>query len=262
VKPLLILLLVLLSATAASSQPTTPAADVSITILADEITVASDLKADLGFACLVESNGRSILFDTGSDGPILLANADLLRKDLSSISAVVISHPHTDHTGGLSYLLTSRVSGIPVYFGQKYSRAFAGLITSWKSRPVAVTDTVQILPGIYTSGELPGSTFEQVLVIDTEKGLVLITGCAHPGIVRIVAHVKDRFHKEVYLILGGLHLLDEQENTIQETARQLKTLRVRKCAPTHCTGGTALAVFRKEYGADLIPAGVGSVIRP
>ncbi len=261
-KPLLILLLVLLSATAAFTQPTTTAADVIITILADEITVASDLKTDLGFACLVESNGRSILFDTGSDGPILLANADLLRKDLSSISAVVISHPHTDHTGGLSYLLTSRASGIPVYIGQRYSRAFAGLITSWKSRPVAVTDTVQILPGIYTSGELPGSTFEQVLVIDTEKGLVLITGCAHPGIARIVAHVRERFRKEVYLILGGLHLLDEQESTIQETARQLKTLRVRKCAPTHCTGGTALAVFRKEYGADLIPAGVGSVLRP
>jgi 7,8-dihydropterin-6-yl-methyl-4-(beta-D-ribofuranosyl)aminobenzene 5'-phosphate synthase len=262
VKPLFIPLLVLLSATAASSQPTTPASDVTITILADEITVASDLKADLGFACLVESNGRSILFDTGSDGPILLANADSLRKDLSSISAVVISHPHTDHTGGLSYLLTSRVSGIPVYVGQRYFRAFAGLITSWKSRPVAVMDTVQILPGIYSSGELPGSTYEQVLVIDTEKGLVLIAGCAHPGIARIVAHVKDRFRKEVYLVLGGLHLLDEQENTIQETVRQLKTLRVRKCAPTHCTGGTALAIFRQGYGVDLIPAGVGSVIRP
>lgn len=261
IQRVLVCLLAILPSGLARSQPG-PGEDIVITILADEITVASSLKTDLGFSCLIEAGGKTVLFDTGSDGPVLLANAEQLHKNLSTISALVISHPHTDHTGGMSYLLTSKVSGIPVYVGRKYSRAFTGLITGWKSTVVAVSDTVQIVPGVYSSGEIPGSTYEQSLVIDTQKGLVVITGCAHPGIDRIVTHVRDRFRKEVYLILGGLHLHEQPEAAIQETVRHLRDLKVSKCAPTHCTGPAALDIFRKDYGTDCIPVGVGSVIRP
>jgi len=254
--------IVVSAAGAAAQSGGASTADVVITVLADEIAVNSSLRTDLGFSCLVQVDGKSVLFDTGSDGPTLLANADTLHTDLSALGAVVVSHPHTDHTAGLSYLLTSRVSHIPVYVGRKYFAAFAGLITSWKCTPVAVTDTMPILPGIHSSGELPGSTFEQALVIDTQKGLVIITGCAHPGIINIIARIKERFRREVYLVLGGLHLLEASESEVQEVVRQFRILRVRKCAPTHCTGGAAVAIFRREYGPDFIPVGTGSVIRP
>jgi len=117
-----------------------------------------------------------------------------------------------------------------------------------------------ICPGVYTSGVIDGPVREQSLVLDTGEGLVVFTGCAHPGIIHILEEIKATFPKNIYLVMGGFHLAGMSETEIKKIVASFRRLGVKKVGPTHCSGETARRLFSEEYGLDYIRAGVGQEV--
>ena len=236
-----------------------PAGALRITVLYDNSAYDSRLQADWGFAALIEYRGHTLLFDTGSNPTYLLNNVDLLGIDLTGVEAVVLSHDHLDHTGGLPGL-ADRGFHPPVYvlpsFPSSFRTRFRG---QFELRDVAPGQ--ELSDGIFTTGEMvdPGiGIYEQSLVISTSQGLVVVTGCAHPGIVAIVTRAKEM--GPVHLVLGGFHLGEMNRSDIRAIVDDFRRLGVERAGPTHCTGETAIAVFAEAYGEDFVQAGAGRVL--
>jgi 7,8-dihydropterin-6-yl-methyl-4-(beta-D-ribofuranosyl)aminobenzene 5'-phosphate synthase len=234
--------------------------DLRITILYDNYPGVEGLATDWGFSALIESGGDRVLFDTGTQGELLLANASRLGLDLSRIDKVVLSHIHTDHTGGLQAFLGQLDEDVrpTVYSLPSYPPEFKQAVAR-RGRPVDVRPFQEIIPGVYTTGEISGPVNEQALVMKTGKGLVVVTGCAHPGIVKIIETAKDHFEGGIYQVIGGFHLMSTPAPEIQNIIREFRRLGVRKVSATHCTGDEAIALFQAAYGEDYLPGGVGRV---
>jgi len=118
----------------------------------------------------------------------------------------------------------------------------------------------KIYNGVYSTGELGSWIKEQALVINTERGLVMITGCAHPGIVNMVKKVKELFKKDIALVIGGFHLINTNKNEIERIVLEFKKLGVKYVAPCHCSGDIARGLFKRAYGNNFINVGTGSTI--
>lgn len=241
-------------------QPTAmlPPDTLTITIVYDNNPYDKRLKTAWGFSALIEYQGQTLLFDTGGDGPTLLGNMRTLGIDPARIESVILSHIHSDHTGGLADLLATGVRPT-VYLLPSFPASF-------KRQVRQVTTTVEVTPGqavgngIFTTGEMGSSIPEEALVIDTAQGLVVITGCAHPGVNNMVARAKELFDRPVYLVLGGFHLRSKSDAQVAAIVADFRRMGVTKVAPCHCTGDRAIAQFAAEYGDDFIRAGVGRVI--
>ncbi len=236
--------------------PTQSFQSVTLTVVYDNNPFDSRLKTAWGFACLVEVNGLKILFDTGGDGEILLDNMLLLGLDAHRVDVVVLSHIHGDHTGGLDALLALNdhlTIYIPRSFPDEFKTRIAGRATL-----IEVSAAQPIASHIWTTGEMGTSPVEQALIVETDKGLVVLSGCAHPGVVEIVKQA--RAYGDVYLVIGGFHLSSKSAIEIEAIIADLKRLGVQKLAPCHCTGTEAIELFKAAFGADFIPAGVGAII--
>jgi metal-dependent hydrolase (beta-lactamase superfamily II)/CubicO group peptidase (beta-lactamase class C family) len=246
--------------TAPLASPTSeePLEGVRITIVYDNTAYDPHLEADWGFAALIEVPGHTLLFDTGGNGAILLQNMEALGIALQPIEAVVLSHEHGDHTGGLLALLDRGITPT-VYVPAAFPRAYKDLLRR-RIEVVEVTEPVEIVPGVHSTGQVRGAVVEQALVVQTTEGLVVITGCAHPGVVQMVRQAKAIVDGEVALVLGGFHMLDYGQSRIERVVGQFRDLGVRQVSPTHCTGEDAIAAFAQAYGDDYVPAGVGRVI--
>ncbi|MBN1352005.1 MBL fold metallo-hydrolase [candidate division KSB1 bacterium] len=234
--------------------------EITMTIVYDNYVFQEGTRADWGFSCFIEGTEKTILFDTGYDGQILLQNIDTLGVELDSLELVFISHDHLDHTGGLDAVM-GRNSNISVYFGASFPESFSQDISDNGGIPIRVSDPIQICENVYSTGEIQSHINEQSLILDTDEGLIIITGCSHPGILNIVRSVKSFLDKEIYLVFGGFHLEDSSEVTINWIIRQFKAMGVKKCGPSHCTGSTAIAMFREAYGEDFVVMGVGKTIQ-
>ncbi|NPV06857.1 MAG: MBL fold metallo-hydrolase [Anaerolineae bacterium] len=245
-------------APAPSPQPTQvePAA-VTITIVYDNYVDDPSLKAAWGFSCLIDYGGHLLLFDTGGDSDALLSNMALLGLDPERIEAVVLSHIHSDHTGGLAGLL-NRARGVTVYVPRSFPVGFKEQVRDADAQLVEVDGPRAIIPGVWSTGEVGEDIREQALVLESAEGLVVITGCAHPGIVRMVEQAK-RIGEDVavHLVLGGFHLGSQSAGQIEGIVSAFRRLGVEKVAPSHCSGDTARALFAAEYGEDCILSGVG-----
>lgn len=229
---------------------------VTVTIIYDNNAFDARLQAAWGFACLVEVGGRTVLFDTGGDGATLMANLAALGIDPGHVEAVVLSHMHGDHTGGLDALLASNdhlVVYVPASFAMEISRLVGG-----RAGVVEVSGPMEIIEGVHTTGEMGTSVVEQSLIVETARGLVVVTGCAHPGIVEIVRRAAAQ--GEIDLVIGGFHLRDRSRGDVQVVIEDLLALGVRRVAPCHCTGAEATVEFEAAFGSGLVPCGVGSVI--
>jgi len=232
---------------------------LTITIIYDNNSYDQRLNSAWGFSALVEYRDHTLLFDTGGDGQMLMENMRTLEIDPTRIDSVMLSHAHADHTGGLTALLNTGVNPV-VYLLPSFPSSFKNQIEQF-------TQIGEVFPGqsftegLWTTGELGSTTPEQALVIQTAQGLVVITGCAHPGIVAIVEQAKDMFGEPVRLVLGGFHLGSKSEAEISAILTDFRRLEVEEVAPCHCTGQLAMTMFAAEYGDDYIPVGVGSVIR-
>jgi len=217
------------------------------------------LKTGWGFSCLVKVGEQWILFDTGADSLILLANMEKLKIDPAKIDIIVLSHIHDDHVGGLFGVLEEN-SKIQVFLPVSFPKNFKDKIKSYGSKAVEVKESAKIADGVYSTGELGTWIKEQSLIVETTQGLVIITGCAHPGIVRIVEKTKEMFEKEVYLVLGGFHLGGASDSQLKNIIASFRDLGVQKVAPCHCSGKRCRELFKQEYGQDYLENGVGRVI--
>jgi 7,8-dihydropterin-6-yl-methyl-4-(beta-D-ribofuranosyl)aminobenzene 5'-phosphate synthase len=232
---------------------------VEITITYDNNPFDRRLRADWGFSCVIKLAGEAILFDTGGDGRILLDNMQKLSIDPKGIHMVVLSHIHGDHVGGLSFLLQQNRK-MTVYVPGSFPQRLKEEIRHGGATLEEVRQAKEISPGIFTTGELDGGIKEQSLILASPHGLVVITGCAHPGIVNIVRQAKEIGRDRVYLVLGGFHLGGATTSTIEDIIKTFLKLGVQKVAPCHCSGERARKLFQGHFGPSYIPAGVGKEI--
>jgi 7,8-dihydropterin-6-yl-methyl-4-(beta-D-ribofuranosyl)aminobenzene 5'-phosphate synthase len=236
-----------------------PVKSLSIIIVYDNNYYDPRLKSSWGFSALVEYLDHILLFDTGGDGPTLMENMHILGIDPTQIESVVLSHAHGDHTGGLIALLEAGAHPT-VYLLPSFPSSFKRQVGQFTS-VIEVTPGQSIAEGLFTSGEMGRDIPEQALMVKTESGLVIITGCAHPGIVAIVEQAQGMFNEPIRLVLGGFHLGSKSIAEIDEILRDFRRLGVEQVAPCHCTGTRAINMFAAEYGDDFIQAGVGRVIK-
>lgn len=236
-----------------------PSGPLLITIVYDNFSVDDQLTSAWGFSALVEYRQHTLLFDTGGDGTVLMENLRLLGIDPRRIEAVVLSHPHSDHTGGLNSLLDYGVRPV-VYIPSSFPESFIKQVSD-QTEVIEVSPGQMITEGVFTTGAMGQDIVEQALVIQAEEGLVIITGCAHPGIVSIVEKVQYLFSEPIDLVMGGFHLRGASQEDIDFIVSEFQRLKVGRVAPSHCTGEKAIASFVSQYGDNCLQAGVGKVIR-
>jgi 7,8-dihydropterin-6-yl-methyl-4-(beta-D-ribofuranosyl)aminobenzene 5'-phosphate synthase len=224
------------------------------------------LRTSWGFACWVETEETTVLFDTGGDGTMLIDNLTKLGLDPRAIDAIVLSHAHGDHTGGLMALLGTGIKPT-VYVPASFSAAFKRDVRRLTDL-VEVTGAVTIAPGIHTTGEVGSGIIEQALAVETADGLVVVTGCAHPGVVEMVRRARVAAANApgtsgfgtgdpVALVMGGFHLGGASRARVEGIIAHFRDLRVQQVAPCHCTGDAARQLFAGAFEDDCTLAGVG-----
>jgi 7,8-dihydropterin-6-yl-methyl-4-(beta-D-ribofuranosyl)aminobenzene 5'-phosphate synthase len=211
---------------------------MKLTIIYDNTVYQKGLEADWGFSCLIEvENTPRILFDTGTNGSILLSNMQKLSIDPASIDEVFISHAHFDHVGGLSAFLNMN-SEVKVYAPPSL-RGVRGA-----KEVISVSEPLEIHNNVFSTGELDG--IEQSMAVKTDKGIVVIVGCSHPKMAHILKAASQ--FGEIYGIIGGLHGFNEFV-----LFQDLKLI-----CPCHCTQ------FKSEimslYPEKCIDGGAGKII--
>jgi 7,8-dihydropterin-6-yl-methyl-4-(beta-D-ribofuranosyl)aminobenzene 5'-phosphate synthase len=229
---------------------------IQLSVVYDNNPFDAKLKTDWGFACFVEGLEKSILFDSGADGQILVSNLKKLGIQPEGIDVALLSHDHRDHTGGLKDLLSQNPK-IEVWVPHFFGPDFKDSIKAKGARVFEVKAPGKICEGAHTSGVIEGWIKEQSLVLETEKGLVLMTGCAHPRIIHIIARIREMFKKDIFMALGGFHLAGFDKKEIGEIIRGFRNLGIKSVGPAHCSGDEARTLFSEEYGNDFLSIGAG-----
>ncbi|HKE46797.1 MAG TPA: MBL fold metallo-hydrolase [Rhodanobacteraceae bacterium] len=288
-------ILFLAGCAATQPAPATPAAPPArITVLYDAFGKDAAMTKDWGYAALVEVGGKRILFDTGDDAAVLAKNVKAKGVDLTKLDFVVLSHRHSDHVSGLSYVLRANPhvkvyapkenfgifgSDLPSRFYRKDEalpaemRYFDGAPpdtlkfgTVFPGADIALVDkTTEVSPGvtlIALVSDAPGTRElkELSLAIDTPDGVVLVVGCSHPGVEAIVAEAA-KIDPHIHVVAGGFHLVTAQDAAIDKVVGALHdTYRVDFIAPGHCTGEPTFAALRKAFGDRYLYAGLGTTL--
>jgi 7,8-dihydropterin-6-yl-methyl-4-(beta-D-ribofuranosyl)aminobenzene 5'-phosphate synthase len=278
--------------TSATPIASTGPSKAQITILYDAFGKDSAMQKDWGYAALVEYGGKRILFDTGNNPEVLAQNARAKGIDLSKLDFVVMSHRHGDHMGGLAYLLKvnpkvkiyAPKEGFGVYGADLPSsfyrkdpslpseqRYYGGVPpnvmrfgSAWPGANVQLVDkTLEIASDIYLISlvsDKPGTLelHELSLAIKAPNGMVLVVGCSHPGVDKIVEAART-IDPRTQLIVGGFHLVVASDADIQKIVTALHdTLHVQYIAPGHCTGEPAFSALKKAFGDRYLFAGLGT----
>lgn len=233
---------------------------LKITAVFDNNSYQPGLETDWGFAAYITGTKKNILFDTGS-GRTLLDNMKKLSIEPNDIDVVVLSHAHGDHTGGLDGLLEEN-SNVTVYLLSSMPEKFKNNIIDKGAKIVDINEPASICESVYSTGRLGILIKEQGLILKTDKGLIVITGCAHPGIVKIAARAKDLLKDDILLLMGGFHLEWTTKTGIERIISELKKLGVQYAAPCHCTGSRAKTLFKEQSSKNYIDIGVGKEISP
>ena len=227
----------------------------------DNYQVNPDLTTAWGFGCVIRTAKEDILFDTGGDSSILLSNMEKMNISPEDIDIVVISHIHGDHVGGLTGFL-ERNGNVKVYIPASFPDSWGKKIESYGADYQDVSGPMQISDNVYTTGEMGTWIKEQSLVLNTREGLVVITGCAHPGIVNIVRRAEQMLpDKDVYLVMGGFHLSGASDSELRSIIRAFRDIGVQKVAPSHCSGDRCRGLFEEEYKEHYIEGGAGKTIK-
>ena len=234
--------------------------EVTISVVYDNYIFSRELASGWGFGCVIDTPQGTMLFDTGGDSDALLANMESMGIDPGAMNTVVLSHIHGDHTGGLAGFLkvNSDVEVlIPVSFPDSMRSGIEASGASYRD----VSEPVRISGPVYTTGEMGTGIREQSLILDTDRGLAVITGCAHAGIMKILERSGEIFPgRTIHLCMGGFHLLSSSDSELRNIIRGFREMGVEKVAPSHCSGDRCRELFREEYGDDFIESGAGKKI--
>ncbi len=230
-----------------------------IITLCDNYQINSQTRTDWGFSCLVIHESDTILFDAGNRKDIFNHNLKVLGIDAKTVNLMVISHHHGDHTGNVFNVLKVN-PGMKVYLPTSLDGEFASRVNDYGGKAWIKSDCKRIAKNIYVSGEMGFQIKEQALVIDTKKGLVIIVACGHPGIDRMVAKIKYHFQKDVFLVLGGYHTLEADQEEANRIIERFRQMGVKKVAPSHCTGKLTRELFKETYQSNFIENGTGKII--
>jgi 7,8-dihydropterin-6-yl-methyl-4-(beta-D-ribofuranosyl)aminobenzene 5'-phosphate synthase len=273
-------------------QPTT-----KITILAENTASQRGLLAEHGLAFWIEASGQRLLFDTGQ-GLVLTHNAAALGIDLRTAAAVVLSHGHYDHSGGLAEVLANATEEVTVYAHPKawlprYHRNSSGVRSVGVSASAAevqrnrgascraVTAVTEILPGVTVTGEIPRRHPEEAtdegfcldaegrqpdtivddlaLCLRTPTGTIVLLGCAHAGVINTLDHVMELTGGEpLRAVLGGMHLRSAPPERIAWTTAALRRFRIPVLCPMHCTGMPATAALWSAFPGPCVAGPVGT----
>jgi len=234
--------------------------NICITVVYDNNPYKEGLETSWGFSCVVAGAKETILFDTGGNGKLLLENMSKTGIDVNSIETVVLSHIHGDHTGGLGEFLKKNPK-VTVYLPKSFPKRFKEKVVSLGAEVVEVDKQTEICKNVYSIGQLGKLIKEQGLVLRTQKGLVIITGCAHPGIVKMVKTAKDLFDGPVLLVMGGFHLEWATKGKIKGIIKAFDDMNVKYAGPCHCTGQKARLLFAEHFENRYINIGVGKVVK-
>ncbi|MCD6382764.1 MAG: MBL fold metallo-hydrolase [Candidatus Hydrothermae bacterium] len=230
-----------------------------VTIVFNNVIGREDLGYGWGMAAYVEGYEKKILFDTGDNGTILLKNLQKLGIKPEDIDFVFLSHAHEDHTGGLWSFLREK-SDVTVCLLRSFPASFKARIKEMGATVLEVDEPVELLPGVWTTGPLGETIEEQSLILRTQEGILILTGCSHPGITNIVKKARELFPEDRLLfVTGGFHLLSTPRGIVRRIAEELKQLGVEKIGPSHCTGEEAREIFREVFGENFVEAGAGTV---
>lgn len=234
---------------------------MQIRIVFDSFGLNNKFLTGWGVSYLIDGK---ILFDAGDKSRSLFRNMENMGVEVSNLKTVVISHDHWDHRGGLWGILKENPT-MKVYACPNFSKRFKNKVKSYGVQLIEVDKFTSISKNVYTTGEIGGRYAfkympEQALVLKTPKGVTILIGCAHPGIVKVIENVKQNISGNIYFVLGGFHLRGKHKKTIIPIVNRFKQLGIKRIAPTHCTGKNAIALFKKEYGNDFIEVRVGQAI--
>lgn len=255
------------------------------TIIENTKPLDSILECEHGLSFFVEYDGKKIIFDTGKDGENFLENANKLTADIKNADYMVLSHGHYDHTGGvIPYIDTygnnfKLIINPSVFFPRyKYSgnkKVDIGIPFTRKDLEkrkvemifsedlVTISDKIDVVSnfslhpeyrmedsgllceedGIEKKDFMPG---ESVLVMKHEKGLVLLIGCSHSGVVSIIEKVKKLYDENIYAVFGGTHLVVASPGFVNKTVEYFKNSQIEKIGVCHCNGANAGKIFKKE----------------
>jgi len=223
-------------------------------ILFDNHAAREDVQALWGFSLLI---GEDLLFDTGSDGRVLLKNAQTMGVDLKKVNKLFLSHPHWDHIGGIDTLIEINPD-ITIYLPSSFSPRFIDNLRSMVKEVVIIREEGEIAPGLYSTGVLD-PIGEQALIVD-KNPVTMVVGCAHPGVDHMVRWAKEIVHKDIDYVIGGYHLFKRSSKEIVRIANRMKAFGVRYVTPAHCSGNRAKVIFLKVFGDHCIPGGAGEII--
>jgi len=195
----------------------------------------------------------------GGDSAVLLKNMQQLGMDPKEIDVVVLSHIHGDHVGGLNGFLQVNMN-VAVYLPATFPPGFKESLKRDGVKTVEVNDPVRICKGVYSTGVLGNGIKKQSLIVSTDRGVIVITGCAHPGIVHTIQTVKELNADNILLVMGGFHLGAMRKAQLEEIIANFRKLGVEKVGPCHCTGELGRRMFKEEYGKDFLDVGGGRLI--
>jgi 7,8-dihydropterin-6-yl-methyl-4-(beta-D-ribofuranosyl)aminobenzene 5'-phosphate synthase len=244
-----------------------------------------------GVSFLIEAGERRILFDTGLSGVVLLHNLEMLGIEPSTIYAIVLSHAHNDHAGGLSKLMETIQPGIPLYahtdiFRERYSKKGEKVVNkAFSTTRQAIEaqfdlrlhdEPVEVIPGVWSTGgimerpELEGRSPDHLmregddlvpdayrddmaLVLQLDDRLMVLCGCCHAGLLNTLAHVERTFNSSIAFIAGGLHLTSNTPEQLDHVSEiLLSNSALRGIYPNHCTGETAFVTLTNALGSHIV----------
>lgn len=267
-------------------------------LVEDTAPQGSGFRAEHGVSWHIETPHGQVLFDTGQSGDVLLHNAALLGVDIGRVDALVISHAHYDHTGGLLPVLDRMSPRPPLYasvdlFRPRYKTAtpapqFVGIALSRQELEQRTTlrlstAPAEVLPGVWSTGEITerytfiGGSDELIvpdgdgwapdrylddlsMVVETAQGLVVLLGCGHAGLLNILRHVKQHFDGPIRVVAGGTHLMSATPEMLAQAVEELPALYDNpRLYPNHCTGKRAFDALAAAFAERVQPCPAGTV---